>query len=139
MSHPSHCNMFSFSKVITKFHQFLNDISERCNGLKMLLISYSVPNCSLSIGPISLSRLLTSNISSLIWIFIFPACGFTFFYTCFKKHVLWWSTSNTLNVFLSLTGGTSSAENLRNLGLEFLDLEQLHESTEKSFSLYLRL
>jgi len=82
-------------------------------GLKILVILYSVPRCSLSMGPISLPLLLLSKKIFLFWFSLSPASGFTLFSTCFKKPVLRWSTSSTLTLLLSLTWGTSSAQNLQ--------------------------
>ena len=81
-------------------------------------------------------------IKSSFWLFVFPASGVTLFSTCFKKPVLCWSTLSTLNLLLSLTWGTSSAENLRDLYLEFFSFDHLHnhlKCPDPHFSCYFQL
>ena len=108
-------------------------------GLKILMILYSVPKCSLSMGPISLPLLLASNKIFLLWFFVSPASGFTLFSTCFKKPVPCWTMCSTVNPLLRLTLCTSSAENLRSLDLKFFGWDQFRKSSEMSRSLILLL
>jgi len=108
-------------------------------GLKILMILYSVPKCSLSMGPISLPLLLASNKIFLLWFFVSPASGFTLFSTCFKKPVLCWSTSSTLTVAQLNMRYIIFREPTGPLDLEFLSLDQLCKSSEMSWSLILLL
>jgi hypothetical protein len=108
--------------------------------LRLLIVKLFLKFANLGNSEKSLKRLLVSSyqpISLSVRNFYLHRSGFTLFSTRFKKPVQQWTMWSTLNQFHSLTLGTSTAENLRDLDLEFFGLDQLHKSSEMPWSLIL--
>ena len=101
-------NMIWLHKIINKLLQILIDISKTCIVLKNTCDFIYSAQVFFERGSIFPPMTTSKYKIFLLWLFIFPASGFTVFSTCFKKPVLCLSMSGTLNLLLSLTWYTYS-------------------------------